>query len=283
MSNLNFTAMKRTGFIFATGLLVMAAISFTSCQKDDEQDPIIVQAAEDSDVDSYYDDVITEVDELTLVNDAKDSQMMYATLGGQGTRTRKTTWEGNCRIDSVTYSDFVNANSRYERVKNGLIVIQTCGRYDGVEFERTITFKNFTINGNLIEGTKVIRKTAEHEYQITLTNGKITFTDGTTYTRTVERTRTWASGYDTPYNIWDDVYTLEGTATGVNRRGYNYTHQIKSALMFKLSCRWIVQGIIDITVGDKQATIDYGNGECDSLAYVTVNGKTYEIKLRGGK
>ena len=130
---------------------------------------------------------------------------------------------------------------------------------------------------------KQIRKTAEHEYQITLTNGKITFTDGTTYTRTVERTRTWVEGYDTPFYIWDDVYTLEGVATGVNRRGYTYTHQITSALMFKLSCRWLVQGVIDLTVGDKQATIDYGNGDCDNIAYVTVNGKTYEVKLRGGK
>lgn len=283
MSNLNFTAMKRTSLIFATGLMMMAAISFTSCQKDDEQDPIITQAAEDSDVDSYYDDVITEVDELTLVGDSKDSQLMYATLGGQGTRTRKTSWDGNCRVDSITYNNFVNANSRFERVKNGIIVIRTCGQYNGAEFERTITFKNFTINGNLIEGTKVIRKTAEHQYQITLTNGKITFTDGTTYTRTVERTRTWVAGYDTPYNVWDDVYTLEGTANGVNRQGNAYIHQIKSALMFRLSCRWIVQGIIDITVGDKQASIDYGNGECDNLAYVTVNGKTYEVKLRGGK
>lgn len=283
MSNLNFTAMKRTSLIFATGLMMLAAIGFASCQKDDEQDPIITQAAEDSDVDSYYDDVMTEVDELTLVGDSKDSQMMYATLGGQGKRTRKTSWDGICRIDSVTYENFINANSRYERVKNGLIVIRTYGRYNEAEFERTITFKNFTINGNLIEGTKVIRKTAEHEYQITLTNGKITFTDGTTYTRTIERTRTWVAGYDTPYNIWDDVYTLEGSATGVNRQGNTYTHQIKSALMFRHSCRWIVQGIIDLTVGDKQVSIDYGNGECDSLAYVTVNGKTYEVKLRGGK
>lgn len=283
MFNLKFTAMKRTNLILATGLMLMAAFSFTSCQKDDEQDPIISQTVEDSDVDSYYDDVMTEADDVTMTDGTKDSQMMYATLGGSGTRTRKTTWDGNCRVDSVTYQDYVNPNSRFERVKNGIIIIRTCGQYNGFEFERTITFKNFTINGNLIEGTKVIRKTAEHVYQITLTDGKITFTDGTTYTRNVERTRTWVNGYDTPFNIWDDVYTLEGTATGINRHGNAYTHQIKSALMIKFSCRWIVQGIIDITVGDKQASIDYGNGDCDNLAYVTVNGKTFEVKLRGGK
>lgn len=282
MSNLKLTAMKRTSLMFAASLMMMAAISFTSCQKDDDQDPVIAQAAEDSDVDSYYDDVMTEVDELTLAGDSKDSEMMFASLSGTGTRTRKTSWEGNCRIDTITYQAYVNPFSRFERVKNGVIAIRTCGRYSGPEFERTITFKNFTINGNKIEGTKVVRKTAENTYQITITDGKITFTDGTTYTRTANRTRTWVGGQNTPFNVWDDVYTLEGTANGVNRRGYTYTHQIKSALMFKLACRWIVQGIVDITVGDKQASIDFGNGDCDNLAYVTVNGKTFEVKLRGG-
>ncbi len=281
MFNFKFTAMKRTSLIFATSLLMTAAISFTSCQKDDEQDPIIALAAEDSDIDSYFDEVMAETDELTLQDDGvKSSEMMYAVLAGQGTRTRKTSWEGDCRIDSVTYSDYVNPNARYERVKNGVMVIRTCGRYNEPEFERTVTFNNFTVNGNQIEGTKVISKTAEHQYQISLTNGKITFTDGTSYTRNIERTRTWVEGYNTPFFIWDDVYTLEGTATGVNRQGNAYTHQIASALVYKLSCRWIVQGVIEFSVGDMQATLDYGNGDCDYLAYVTVNGQTVEVKLR---
>ncbi len=282
MFNLNLLAMKRTGLFFAASLMMMAAISFTSCQKDEEVNPIVQSANEDADVDSYFDDVMTEVDELTLVSDSKDA-MMYATLDDNGTRVRKTAWDGDCRIDSITYTDYVNPNARFERVKNGLVIIRTCGRYNAPEFERTVTFNNFTINGNLIEGTKVIRKTAEHEYQTTLTNGKITFTDGTTYTRNVERTRTWVNGYDTPLYIWDDVYTLEGSATGVNRIGETYTHQITSALMFKLNCRWIVGGTMKFTVGDRQAELDYGNGECDNIAIVTVNGKSYEVKLRGGK
>ena len=40
---------------------------------------------------------------------------------------------------------------------------------------------------------------------------------------------------------------------------------------------------MDIVVGDKTATLDYGNGDCDNLATVTINGEIYDIKLRGGK
>jgi len=284
MFNLNLTAMKRTSLIFATSLMLMATISLTSCQKDEETDPIVSTMQQDDEATAYYDDVLTEVDELTMKSDDAKS-MDYAVLNteGQGTRTRKTSWDGDWRVDTITYSNFVNGNARFEKVKNGQIVIRTLGNPLAESFERNVTFVNFTINGNLIEGEKNITKTANYTYTITLQDGKITFTDGTTYTRTFTRTRTWVAGFDTPYYIWDDIHTVEGTATGINRNGYAYTHQITNALMIKLSCRWIVEGTIELTVGDKSATFDYGNGECDNIATVTVNGKTYEVKLRGGK
>lgn len=282
MSNLKFTAMKRTSLFFAASLMIMATISFTSCQKDEETDPIVTIAEQDDDANAYFDDVLTEVDDLTMVSNSKDFTEASNTLG-QGTRTRKTTWISNTeRIDSITYQNYVNGNSRFERVKNGLIIIHVWGNPLQNEFVREISFKDFTINGNAIEGTKRIEKTAQYSFTVTIQNGKVTFTDGTTYTRNCERIRTWADGFATPYNIWDDVYTIEGTATGVNRKGYTYTHQITNALMIKLNCRWIVQGTIDMTVDSKTATLDYGNGECDNIATVTANGKTWEIRLRGG-
>lgn len=284
MFNLNFTTMKSTSLIFAASLMIMATISLTSCQKDEETDPIVNVTEQDDDASAYFDEVLTETDELTLVSSSKSIDETALNTMGQGSRTRKTTWISNTeRIDSITYVNFVNGNSNYERVKNGLMIIHVWGNPLQDQFVREITFKNFTINGNAIEGTKRIEKTAAYSFTVTLQNGKITFTDGTTYTRTCERTRTWADGFATPYNIWDDVYTVEGTATGVNRKGNTYTHQITNALMIKMNCRWIVEGTIEMTVGDKTATFDYGNGDCDNIATVTVNGKSYEVKLMGGR
>lgn len=275
--------MKRTSIFFTAGLMFLTTLSFTSCQKDDDTDPIVSYATADADADSYYDDVLAEVDELTMISDAsKDSYYTTLSLTGEGTRTRKTSWEGNVRIDTIIYGNYVNPNSRYERVKNGTLIIHTTGNYKDPEFVREVTFNNFTIDGNQVEGTKRITKTAEYTYSITLQNGKITFTDGTTYTRETTRTRTWLSGYDTPLNIWDDVYTFEGSATGVNRNGYTYTHRITNALMIKMTCRWAVEGTIELTVGNESGTLDYGSGECDNVATVTRNGKSYEVRLKGG-
>ncbi len=282
MLNLKFTAMKRTNLIFAASLMLMAAISFTSCQKDEEVDPIVSTMQEDDEATAYYDDVLTEVDDVTMQSsDVKSMEYTSLNTEGQGTRVRATSWDGDWRIDTVTYVDYVNGNARFEKVKNGKIVIRTLGNHLAESFERNVTFVNFTINGNLIEGEKSIIKTADYTYSVTLQNGKITFTDGTTYTREFTRTRTWVDGFATPYYIWDDIHAIEGTSTGMNRNGYNYTHQITNALMIKLSCRWIVEGTIEFIVGDETATFDYGNGECDNLATVIKNGKSYEVKLRG--
>lgn len=273
--------MKRTSLIIATGLMMMAAISFTSCEKDDNTDTMASTLEQDDDASAYLDDVQAEVDDLTMISDSKSADYATFSVAGQGTRTRKTAWEGDWRVDTVTYVDYVNGNSRYERVKNGQIVIRTLGSPLQATFERQVSFVNFNINGNQIEGQKRIVKTSEYQYSVTLQNGKITFTDGTTYTRNSERTRTWAGGYNTPYYIWDDVYTVEGTDTGVNRNGYTYTHQITNALMYQMTCRWIVEGTIEMTVNGDSATLDYGNGDCDNNATVTHNGKSYQIRLRG--
>ncbi len=283
MFNLNFNVMKRLNVIFAASLMMMAAISFTSCQKDDGDttDPLVTTMQEGDEVDSYFDETMSEVDELTYESDSK-SQMDMAVINsmGQGTRTRKTSWEGDIRIDTVTYNNFVNGNARFERVKNGQIIIRTTGHYLGETFIREVSFNNFTINGNLIEGNKRIQKTSQYTYEIQLENGKVTFSDGTTHTRTMTRTRTMVEGYDTPYYIWDDVYTIEGSSTGVNRQGNAYTHQITNALVVRMDCRWIVSGTFNVTVNNNSMSLDYGNGVCDNLATATINGRAYEVRLR---
>jgi len=49
-----------------------------------------------------------------------------------------------------------------------------------------------------------------------------------------------------------------------------------------MSCKmpFPVSGIVEIVKNDATATLDYGNGECDKLATITINGVTKEIVLR---
>lgn len=278
--------MKRINLLLAAAFAVLMFSS--SCQKDSTPtNPIVSSAADDDQVTAVYDDVDSEVDDISSATSgaqlsAPATMASYAADASSRSVVTVVNNDGSI-TKTVTYVNWTNPNANNGHVKNGVIVINIVGGPLQAEYTRTVTFQNFTVDGNLVEGTRVVQKVADYQYTVTLTGGKVTFTDGTTYTREANRTRTWVSGMDTPAFIWDDVFSVEGTETGVNRQGEAYTHTITNALQIKRACRWIVAGTVDMVVGDKTATLDYGTGDCDNLATLTVNGAVYDIKLRGGK
>jgi hypothetical protein len=277
--------MKRKMFFTLSSVMMIMAVSFSSCKKDDdnnESNSMLSYSQEDNQVSGYFDEVVNESDEIAFTQTSKATRVKVKVTdnGSNGTRTRTTYFMDNERIDTIVYSNFVNKKSP-NLEKNGMIVVEQTGGPMQDTFVRNITLVNFSINGNKIEGTKVITKTGTYTYTVALTNGKVTFNDGTTYTRTFTHTRTWITGFDTPYNIWDDEYTLEGTAQGINRHGLPYTHTITSPLRMQTTCRFIVSGSIDFTVGGNTLTLNYGdeNSTCDAKATVTYKGIEYQITL----
>ncbi len=273
--------MKRISIYLMAGIL-MTSFSFTSCEKEEETSPLVELMETDDEVAAFYDDILSEVDEVTF-NDGTSKSGVTVSQGFSGTRTVVTEFSGDTVIHTITFDNFMNENSNSGRVKNGTIIIKVLGRPYLETFWRQVTFVNFTVNDNLIEGVKVIEKTGEYQFTVALTDGKITFTDETTYTRNFTRTRTWIDGYATPYYIWDDEFTLEGNAWGVNRNGNEYTHEITSPLFIKRDCRWVVSGTIEFNVNGQAAILDYGDGTCDRIATLISNGETHTINLRGGQ
>ncbi len=274
--------MKRTSLIFAASLLVLGSFT-TSCKKDDVTDPMVTAMQDDDQASELYDEALKEVDEQTFVSTPAKSMAEFAVLmnSGSGTRTIETSFSGDTTIKTITFVDFINGNNENGHIKNGVIIVKILGGPLQETFKRIVLLQNFTIDDIKIEGRKEINKTGDYTYSVVLTNGKVTFTDGTTYTREFTRTRTWVEGYDTAANIWDDVFSIEGTATGINRKGNAYTHTITSPLVVKNACRWIVEGTIELVAGDKTAILDYGMGDCDNQATITINGEVKDITLRG--
>jgi hypothetical protein len=91
------------------------------------------------------------------------------------------------------------------------------------------------------------------------------------------RIRTWVEGQSTA-TLWDDVYDITGSGSGVNRNGVSYTSSITQALRAKLNCAWLVSGSLTLQAQDYEARyIDFGNGACDSGFTVTVDGETYQL------
>lgn len=94
------------------------------------------------------------------------------------------------------------------------------------------------------------------------------------------RTITQTGGNATPLNFYDDVYSLTGSANGVNRNGLAYTSVITTSIVKRTSCSWIESGRIDLTPdGYATRTVDFGSGNCDNQATLTINGNTFTFTM----
>ncbi len=168
------------------------------------------------------------------------------------------------------------------RIRKGILHVTYSGRYREPGTVITITPENYTVNGNLVQGSKRIENlglndSGQLHYAISV-NGTVT-APGNAWTMswTANRVRTWVEGQYTP-GWFDDVYEITGSGSGINRNGIPYTMTITQALRAELSCAWLVSGRITLQPQDYEPRyIDFGNGSCDSDFTLTVNGETYQL------
>ncbi len=268
---------RKLGLKFIAAML-LAGMCF-SCQKQEIDNQLSESMILDVEIEAIFDDIMAEVDEFSFIYGLKNASD-YGNTGNSGTRTVATTFSGDTLIHVITFADFVHLNDPKGRIKNGNMIIKVVGRPPMPKFWRQVSFDNFLVNDKLIEGTKVIEKTGLHTFNMRLVGGKISFPDGTICTREFDRVRTWIAGYDTPGVIWDDSFSITGETWGINCNGQSYLHTITTPLIHQRSCRWIVEGVISSVINETDILLDYGNGECDDMATVTIQGETKTIKLR---
>ncbi len=264
--------MKVVSKWFYLGAL-FAALTLSSCDGhlDDTERKQAVK--DDVQADGYYDDMISETDDIQALILEDKSGEQNGTKDGSKTYTIVTNPDGSRDI-TVTFVNYTNLNFANSHVKNGVVNIHVTGTPDSTTFIRVITFTNFTIDGNQVLGTINVTKVSSIITTIQISDGQIIFTDGTTYTRNGMKTRTQIDGLLTP-SIWDNVYQVTGTFTGTNRQGFNYFHEVVTPLIRYMSYRYFVSGILELEVGNRDIVIDFGDGTLDNLVDITINGTTY--------
>ncbi len=264
--------------------LAMAACTMlllAACKKDKEEelDLDYTAASDNARSDDAFDDMMAQVD-------------VAATNGGL--RGMDDGCDPAITIDTIAMPhtldiDFgtVNCEATNGRVRRGMIHVTFTGPYRAQGTAITITPVNYYVNDNHVEGLKTVTNMGLNNdgdlYYTVVLDGVVTAADGSwTHSRHADRVRTWISGSDTP--TWlDDVYSITGGGTGINRRGIAYTTLITTALRVEHGCAWrVTQGVVQITPENKPVrTLDYGNGSCDNVITVTVNGQTF-TRIIGG-
>ncbi len=99
---------------------------------------------------------------------------------------------------------------------------------------------------------------------------------------------TQVEGMHTSLIPLDDIYKIEGTASGKVKRNdllVAWKAEITEPFVKKFTCRWIVKGVLKVVrlnlSGNSPwvSVLNYGNGECNNKATMTINGITKEITL----
>lgn len=279
---MNARIMKKLLLIPVIGMMVL----ISSCSEDGETGTDLVQEFDlesEATIEANYEDVDDIVDAGVESQDpngriAEDEILDGATI----------THDRDNSIITIDYGTGVEGPGG--RIRKGQVIIT----YDGLRWEpgsfREVTFEDFSIDDVQVEGIRRLENTAEStddnpEFTVTLQGGKLTFTDSTTATREVNKVRSW----DRAANPINDEVGVTGSASGSRRDGVTYSVEILERIVYKRDCRRArifvpVAGVKQITSGENVAVIDYGDGECDNIATVSINGEEpteFTLSLRG--
>jgi hypothetical protein len=276
------------------GIMAMASLLMIACSKDDADMDSQQTAHDDVLVDELqnYIDLLIEsnIDDETI-----DAGLMAASQYVMAQpyphidvefESSETLWPRIITIDfgptdievAIGNPNVANAPTVWVR---GKMVVTKTGPFFSEGSQRTIATDNLYINGYYVvfaaNGTNQgVNNSGHYLFDVT-SDLSVTDANSNTFTRNATLEYAMTAGGSTPYNIWDDVFVINGTAKGQRISGLNYTHAI-SQLTVKRSCRYPVSGTIVVMNRFNTFEIDYGQGDCDNLFQVSdENGNVYTL------
>jgi len=145
------------------------------------------------------------------------------------------------------------------------------------------TFIHYQVDSLAIEGTHITENTSTSNMQgwkVVVINGKVTNVNTNRWIKwNSTKNVLQVAGNGTPHFPMDDIYKITGNARSVNSGGHTWDALVTDPLIKKFSCRWIVQGTVKIIRDGRVAILDYGDGRCDNLAVIIINGIRHVITL----
>jgi hypothetical protein len=187
------------------------------------------------------------------------------------------------KVDSISYgiTDCTGPDGANRR---GTLVATFTGNYRDSLTTITVSPRNYYFNGYKVAGVFTIKNMgmnwAGHPwFQEKAVSCYFNYPDGKLVTWTSTQTREMIQGWSTPV-VFDDVYQLQGTASGTSSDGNYMNVYINTPLVFSMNCPWIESGtlyLVPINLGNR--FINFGTGACDNTADLWIYGDKYKLYL----
>ncbi len=262
--------MKRLSIFLVLGLL-FGLVTLNSCQKDDTQQATsddAVAAAISADA-ATSDGLTVATDEATTAKDDTESSCY--------TVEKDIDWVNRVGTIVITFNGEC-ADSVY-RSGTMTIVWDLGWRFDPEGKSLTITYDNFVRNDKIFNGTISMSLSVDTTDSVPVitavyNNFSIQFDDSTSFVLSGTKYIKYVNFFDADRS--NNELVINSEMQGTSREGYNFT-SVGEDITVKFSCesRFPVSGTKTINVenGDTYL-IDFGDGTCDKIYTVTVNGVT---------
>ena len=287
--------MKTTNLILGFAL----ALTILSCSKEENSNGNAISTEDaqvSSKIDAMNDDVsaIVEEEEANTYSNAingKTSELIESELTSCATITRVPAFGtvptvGDTVTKTIDFGAGCTLNSG--NVVSGRIVISFVFQPGATSHTINYSFDNFFHNGIEFNGDKTFTRTmttAPNAHPIVTMTMDLTATlpNGAVYRRVGNRVREIIEGFGDAV-LANNVYQITGSWVTTGPNGGTQTSTITTPLNVKMSCMAVnkpllVSGIITIVRNTNSATLDFGDGTCDNLAVLNVNGNNYNIVI----
>jgi hypothetical protein len=310
--------LKSPARLLSTLLLCMAVVIF-SCKKENSQtlspqdEEAANRAASESDAEAedvfngLFDDVMGVNSDVGIGGTGlfmRNAPGHYEAPGIDA-RTYNTNPAPGCLNITIATSGNVNApfpititfdfgggcTGADGHTRKGKIIVKYSDRLLHSGATATLQFENFYIDTIGVDNStsyKIANTGTQDKFQFTIDiDAKLNKTSGD-YTEWHSHkviTQVQGNVSSTPL---DDVMQIDGNASGQARRNnlaVAWKAEITDPLVKKFVCRWISKGVVKIGRASLSpnsqwiGVLDYGAGNCDNHATLTLNGVSYQITL----
>jgi hypothetical protein len=181
------------------------------------------------------------------------------------------------------------------RTRSGKILVKYSTVIGDTTATRTITFDSYVVNSKAIDGTieftpgdtTTTGVTGKLQGICKFTDFKVGFGDGTAATFNGSQTRVWVFGAGDGDHT-NDVYTIDGTLTGVSSTDRSFTISMTSTTVANFSCAIPgnfarTSGVLELSALSgypvEKRTIDYGDSICDKTITITTYRRSYSLSV----
>ena len=274
--------MKNSRKLSGLFLVVAGLFLFNSCNKDEVESGDVIAKTTVTDYISMINSFsLSSIEDLST---GDEDGLKSATVSDCLTVTIHENEDGEFWPRSWTLDFGTEACESFNGiVRKGMIHVNLSDHWRNEASLRTISYDNFYVDNVNLEGEKSIENTGLNESENMtwlrkMTDGKLTYEDGTITTWNCERYSELVEGGDT-WLFRDDIYMVTGGGNGV-KDGLAFTTEITIPLEYVFGCRFPLTGELTINVeGSETVIINYGEGECDNIATQTIGEEVTEIEL----